>query len=224
MSTVSPETNENMDESQVENIPTDSLEGDLLADAQAAADEIEKMTSKPQEDSVEEIEQQEEVKESPKTESFGDAQKVIDALKEQLAAKDNQMKRLAADFENVRRRQSQEREDLLKYGHKDFVLNLLSVVDNFERALTSSKDSQDIASVISGVELIQKQLFDTLNKNGVEYIEALGTIFDPNFHEAVQQLVDDNKPDQTVIHELQKGYSLNGRVIRPSMVVVSTVS
>lgn len=226
MSTVSPEENENIEEAQVEEVSNESLEEDLLADAQAAAEEIEKLSNK---NSTEEIKTEAETKsevkqETPKVESFSDAQKTMASLKEDLTTKDNQMKRLAADFDNFRRRQTQEKEDLLKYGHKDFVLSLLSVVDNFERAMASSKDAQDISSVISGIELIQKQLFDTLNKNGVEYIEALDNQFDPNFHEAVQQLVDDNKPDQTVIHELQKGYSLNGRVIRPSMVVVSTVS
>lgn len=226
MSTVSPEENENIEEAQVEEVSNESLEEDLLADAQAAAEEIEKLSNK---NSTEEIKTEAETKsevkqEAPKVESFGDAQKTMISLKEELTVKDNQMKRLAADFDNFRRRQTQEKEDLLKYGHKDFVLSLLSVVDNFERAMASSKDAQDISSVISGIELIQKQLFDTLNKNGVEYIEALDNQFDPNFHEAVQQLVDDNKPDQTVIHELQKGYALNGRVIRPSMVVVSTVS
>jgi molecular chaperone GrpE len=224
VSTVSPEENENIEEAQVDEISTDSLEDDLLADAQAAAEEIEKLSHKHSEEEVKTETKSEVKQETPKVESFGDAQKTMVSLKEELTVKDNQMKRLAADFDNFRRRQTQEKEDLLKYGHKDFVLSLLSVVDNFERAMASSKDAQDISSVISGIELIQKQLFDTLNKNGVEYIEALDNQFDPNFHEAVQQLVDDNKPDQTVIHELQKGYALNGRVIRPSMVVVSTVS
>lgn len=146
------------------------------------------------------------------------------ALKADLESKDLQLKRMVADFENFRRRQSLEREEFLKTASKDLLTDLLPVIDNFERAINSSKDATDISSVISGIELIQKQLLDAVKKNGLESIEALGNIFNPNYHEAVQQIVDDEKEDQTVINELQKGYTLNGKVLRPSMVVVSTVS
>lgn len=186
---------------------------DLWADAFDAAEEIESKQK-------EEVK----VKVEPKEESIGETSSFVDSLRTQLDAKENQLKRLAADFENFRRRQVQEREDLFKYGQKDLILSLLPVVDNFERAITASKDAKDVTSVIEGIEKIQKQLIDAMQKNGVELIEALDKPFDPNFHEAVQQMVNDEKPDQTVINELQKGYTLSGRVIRPSMVVVSTVS
>jgi molecular chaperone GrpE len=145
-------------------------------------------------------------------------------LRDDLEAKDLQLKRLAADFDNFRRRQAQEREDLIRFAGEKLILDILPVLDNFERAMASAKDAKEIASVVSGVELIQKQLLEAFIRNGVEEIEALGNAFDPNYHEAVQQMVDDEKPDHTVINELQKGYTLNGRVIRPSMVIVSTTS
>jgi molecular chaperone GrpE len=158
---------------------------------------------------------------SRKSEERGDSD---NKYRDDLEAKDIQLKRLAADFDNFRRRQTQEREDLLKYAGQNLILDILPVLDNFERAMSSSKDAKDIDSVISGIELIQKQLFEAMKKNGVEEIEALDNVFDPNYHEAVQQIVNDEKPDHTVINELQKGYTLNGRVIRPSMVIVSTTS
>jgi molecular chaperone GrpE len=146
------------------------------------------------------------------------------ALKNELESKDIQLKRMVADFENFRRRQAIEKEEFLKMACKDILQDLLPVLDNFERAMTASKDAKDAASVVSGVELIQKQLVEAVKKNGLEVIQALDNPFDPNYHEAVQQIVDDEKEDQTVINELQKGYTLNGKVLRPSMVVVSTVS
>jgi molecular chaperone GrpE len=194
---------------------------DLMQDALDAAEVIEgtkKEKPKPQED------EKEHSKPAGPKEYNPETDKVIAALKSELESKNNQLKRLAADFENFRRRQVQEREDLLKYSGEKIILDILPILDNFERAISSSKNAQDITSLISGVELIQKQLYEAIGKNGVEPIVAVDNIFDPNYHEAVQQFVDDSKPDQTVIHELQKGYTLSGKVIRPSMVVVSTTS
>lgn len=148
----------------------------------------------------------------------------LEALKATFEVKETQFKRLASDFENFRRRQTQEREDLLKYGSEKIMLDLLPILDNFERALASSKTTPDLNSVISGLEIIQKQFLAVINRNGVESIEAMDKPFDPNFHEAVQTMPNNEKPDQTVIQELQKGYTLSGRVIRPSMVVISTES
>lgn len=155
---------------------------------------------------------------------YDELEKKYQAIKQDLENKDAQLKRLAADFDNFRRRQTQEKEDLIKYAYEKLFVDLLPILDNFERAINSSKDSKDISSIISGIEMIQKQLLNLMSKNGLEVINALGNVFDPNFHEAVQQVVDDEKESETIIGELQKGYTLNGRVIRPSMVVVSKKS
>ncbi len=192
--------------------------GDLLKDAMAAAQVIEdskKEEAKPKED----IKPKEEAKKADY-----DLERKYNALKNEFESKDNQLKRMAADFDNFRRRQTQDKEDFLKFAGEKIILDILPVLDNLERAISHAKDSTDAQSLLSGIELVQKQLIDAIAKNGVSPIEALDNIFDPNFHEAVQQLVNDDKPDQTVINELQKGYTLNGRVIRPSMVVVSTTS
>lgn len=191
---------------------------DMWKDAQEAAEAIENIKKHPE---------TEEPKEAPKQETakrsfFGDSANTT--LKNELETKDGQLKRMMADFDNFRRRQATEKEEILKMACKDIIQDLLPIIDNFERAISSSKDAKDVDSVISGIELIQKQLMESMKRNGLESIQALDNAFDPNFHEAVQKMFDDTKPDETVINELQKGYTLNGKVLRPSMVVVSTIS
>lgn len=203
-------------DAEAEELSNDGNVSDMWKDAQEAAQVIE--------DNKKEKHSEPERKESAKKESSNVSDAAYVALKNELESKDNQLKRMVADFENFRRRQSLEKEEFLKMACKDILQDLLPILDNFERAMASSKDAKDAASVVSGVELIQKQLIEAMKKNGLEVIQALDNTFDPNYHEAVQQLVDDSKPDQTVINELQKGYTLNGKVLRPSMVVVSTVS
>lgn len=223
------EANKNQDSEETQ-IPENELEQDNLEsedfdnntdsiwkDAEEAAQEIEESKKSKHEEPVK-------APNAKSSDTSGVDSAKLALIKAELEAKDNQLKRMAADFDNFRRRQALEREELLKNGCKDLITDLLPVLDNFERALAASRDAKDVSSVISGIEMIQKQLLDSFTKNGVEIIQALDNIFDPNYHEAVQQLVDDSKPDQTVINELQKGYTLNGKVIRPSMVVVSTVS
>lgn len=148
-------------------------------------------------------------------------------LKAELALKDglveehsDRYKRLQADFENLRRRTRQEKEDLSMVVAQNILLDLLPVVDNFERALGSSAGAQDAAQVLTGVEMIHRQFIQTLEKCGLTRVEALGQIFDPQKHEAVMRVEDETQADGTVVEELQKGYAVRGKVIRPSMVKV----
>ena len=152
--------------------------------------------------------------------SPGDAQPEIKQLEKELNEKNNQLLRLAADFENYRNRENKEKENLINFAGETVIRSLLPVIDNFERAINSMKDTQDVKSVVTGIELIYKQFIDSLTKIGVSYIETVGKQFDPEFHEAVQRTSSDQQPDQTVIAEYQKGYLLNGRVIRHAMVNV----
>lgn len=135
---------------------------------------------------------------------------------------EGQLKRLAADFENFRRRQAQEREELIKFAASRVFENLLPVVDNFERALLSSQKASDVQQVLTGVELIYRQMQDFLNKSGVAPMEAVGKPFDPNLHEAIAQMETTEAPDQTVLAEIQKGYYLSGKVLRHAMVQVAS--
>ena len=165
---------------------------------------------KESEDEVQ-VEQKEEVSEQDECEK----------LKAELDDLNNKYLRMAADFDNYRKRQMQERESLLKYGAADTMTKLLAVLDTFERAQESLKDVEDVQSVKEGYEGAFKQLMDTLKKAGLETIDALGAEFDPNLHEAIAQTPTNEHPDNTVISQMQKGYKLADRVLRPALVNVA---
>ena len=129
--------------------------------------------------------------------------------------------RSQAEIDNLKKRYQKERQDLRKFANESLIKQLLPVVDNLEKAITHSQDEDSIETIREGVDLTLKGLLDTLKKAGVETVEAAGEKFDPNFHEAVSEMADDAVEPGTVIKDLQKGYILNQRLIRPSMVIVS---
>lgn len=126
--------------------------------------------------------------------------------------------RLAADFQNYRKRTEKEKSDIYAYANEKIVVELLNVIDNFERAL-DHKDSND--SFAEGMDMIFKQLKGVLEKSGVEEMAAAGESFDPNFHHAVLTGASEEHESGKVIQVLQKGYLLNNKVIRPAMVKVA---
>lgn len=130
--------------------------------------------------------------------------------------------RLAADFDNYRKRQAQERENLLKYGAENTLKKIIEVLDNFDRGEKANASVTDCEKVKESFNLVHKQLIDVLSKVGLETIEAEGQEFDPNFHEAVMQTPTSDYPEHTIIAELQKGYKLGDRVLRPTLVNVAT--
>jgi len=131
----------------------------------------------------------------------------------------DRFKRLQADFENFKRRTRQEKEELSNIVAQNILVEILPVIDNFERALQSAA-AQDAASVLAGVQMIYRQFAGVMDKVGLTAIEAVGKPFDPQQHEAVMRVEDPEQPDGTIAEELQKGYSVRGKVIRPSMVKV----
>ena len=131
------------------------------------------------------------------------------------------MLRAAAELENYKKRIERERQNLLKFGQEELMSDLLLVLDNYERALESTESSKDVKNIVDGIKLIQKQLLSVLKKSGLEPIEALGKPFNPELHEAISQVETDDYPDGTVIGEQLKGYTLNKRLLRPSVVTVS---
>ena len=145
-----------------------------------------------------------------------------DKLKEDYENLNNQYMRLAADFENFRKRQETERENLLRFGLENAMTKLLEVLDNFERAQKSLENTDDIEKYKECFDLLNKQTVETLTKLGLETINAQGQEFDPNFHDAVMQTPTSEYPEHTVIAELQKGYKLGDKVLRPSLVNVAT--
>ena len=144
-----------------------------------------------------------------------------DKLKKDFDNLNNQYLRLAADFDNYRKRQAQEREALLKYGAEQCMKKVLEVVDNFDRAVTMVEKIDNVDKMKETFFVLNKQLMESLTKLGLEQIKCVGEKFDPNLHEAVMQTPTDEYPEETVINELQKGYKLGDKVLRPAMVSVA---
>ena len=128
--------------------------------------------------------------------------------------------RLQADFDNYRRRTRQEQSDLGAFVTQNMIRELLPVVDNFERAL-ASRPAEDPSGFGAGVEMIFRQLYGVLEKQGISAVETVGSMFDPNLHEAILKDAESEQPDGTVVAELQKGYAVGGKVIRPALVKVA---
>ena len=166
-------------------------------------------------------EQTDEVQEQQDVEVKEETPCECEKLKEELDDLNNKYLRLAADFDNFRKRQAQERESLLKYGAADTLTKILVVLDSFERAKKSLDELDDIQGVREGYEVVFKQLIDVLKKVGLEEIEAVGKEFDPNLHEAIARVPSEEHPDNTVVAQMQTGYKLGDRVLRPALVSVS---
>ena len=145
-----------------------------------------------------------------------------DKLQEKFDALNNQYVRLAADFDNFRKRQMQERESLLKYGAENTLKLILPVLDNYERGKKSCENIDDPEQLKNSFDVVFKQLFEVLDKAGLKRIETKGKTFNPNLHEAVMQTPTNEYPDQTIIEELQAGFMLEDRVLRPALVNVAT--
>lgn len=147
-----------------------------------------------------------------------EAAQQIEKLTEDLKAKEERVLRLQADFENFRRRTGKEKEELSAVVTQGILKDMLPLLDNFERAMAAEK--KDAEAFQKGVEMIYTQLQEVLKKNGLERIETQGQKFDPNYHQAVMRVQDEEHEDDDIAQELQKGYMIKGRVIRPSMVQV----
>ncbi|MFV0395955.1 MAG: nucleotide exchange factor GrpE [Coprobacillaceae bacterium] len=126
-----------------------------------------------------------------------------------------------ADMENLKRRMQNEHSNALKFMMQSFIEEMLPVIDNFERSLAIVDPSDEIKNFLKGYEMIYQQLLSVLEKQGVEVIETKDQEFDPNFHQAVMTVKDDNYKSNMIVEELQKGYKLKNRVIRASLVKVS---
>lgn len=133
----------------------------------------------------------------------------------------DRLARLQAEFENYRKRSSREQQDFREYAVADALKSLLPVMDSFDLALKNAPSGPDAAGLRSGLELVRKQFQDALTKLGVREIEAVGAEFDPQWHQAVEVVDTDQAEDNQVIEELQRGYKLKDRLLRPAMVRVA---
>ncbi|WP_373892857.1 nucleotide exchange factor GrpE [Virgibacillus natechei] len=175
-----------------------------------------------QKDESEQVEviDSEETEAGTSEETSDSKQKEMEALKQEKDELHDRLLRLQAEFDNYKKRSQKEKEVGRKYKSQDLVNELLPALDNFERAL-QVEATDETSGLIEGITMVYQQLKDALKSQGVEEIEAKGNVFDPNLHHAVMQVEEEDVESNTVVEELQKGYVLQDRVIRPAMVKVN---
>ena len=153
--------------------------------------------------------------------SKDNSQVEIENLKNELAAKNERLLRLQADFDNFRRRAAKEKMELAATIEQSFLKDLLPLLDNLSRASEAAEgENSDAETLRKGIEMIKQETVNALGKHGLEPIDTKDKMFDPNFHQAVGTVQDETKEDGAIAAEFQRGYMAHGRVIRPSMVQV----
>jgi len=148
-------------------------------------------------------------------------EELLEKKEEELKEKHDWLLRNQAEFENFKKRTAREKADLLKFGNESLIRELLPVIDNLERSLAYANDAASLDNLISGIELIQKDLIGKLEKFGLKAIPSQGEAFDPQKHEATLQIETSEHPENTIVEELQKGYCIHDRLLRPAMVTVA---
>jgi molecular chaperone GrpE len=146
-------------------------------------------------------------------------------VEKQIEELNDKLLRSLAENQNLRKIHEKEKEDLIKYSSSSFAREILNLADNLERAFGLFKDnpkfkSEEFKDIVLGIELIEKELINSFDKNGIKSFESVGKKFDPNFHQALNE-VESEKESGTVINEIQKGYMLNDRLLRPALVSIS---
>ena len=164
---------------------------------------------------MEEINEEEKDK---KADEIIELKKQIEAQKVQIEETDDRLKRVAAEFDNYKKRSSKEKDGLYNSLVGDIVSNFLPIIDNLEKAVEAETKDEEYKK---GVELVLKQFKDVLASRGVTEIEAVGKTFDPELHEAVSSVQDATKGEKEIVQEYRKGYMIGNRVIRHSMVIVA---
>ena len=148
----------------------------------------------------------------------------IDRVRREAEATKDQLLRTLAEFENAKKRMQREKEEFLRFAAEGVIRGLLPVVDSLGQALVAVDKQSDPQAVVKGVHLIYRQLLGLLEREGVKRIPTIGELFDPHRHEAVGQVeATEGTAADTVVEELQVGYTMNGKVIRPAMVKVATL-
>ncbi len=188
------------------------------------ADAVE-AAAEPAPDEISEMEIETEASEDAAEAVEGEPADPLAAAKQEAADYYDRLLRLSAEFDNYKKRSNRELAEFRKFSNEQIIKDLLGVIDNLERALSSAVDQEGCSKPIAeGVELTLKEILKILEKYGVTAIAAQGETFDPTYHQAVMQQETADQPPNTVIQELQKGYLLHNRLLRPSMVTVSKAS
>lgn len=164
-------------------------------------------------------------------EAKNEAVQVLEQTQKEAASLRERLMRVSAEFDNYKKRQTREKQDAIKFANEGLLKELLPVLDNFDLAIGSTRTSTDkgealdeaaLKNLVQGIEMVHKQFGEALKKNGVEPFSAVGERFDPAKHEAISTREDASVPNQTVLEEYQRGYMLQGRLVRPAMVIVSS--
>ena len=178
----------------------------------------------------------EDEKSLPKEKDVGDKTKILEkkdiskkeeSTEDKLKNAEEKLLRTMAEMENQRRRFEKERQEAFEFGGFNFAKESLALLDNIDRAMTSFKNdsnlknNKDLNKIVQGIEIVKKDLVSVFKKNGVEAIECINKKFDPNFHQAMLEVEDNTKDTGTVIQEIQKGYLMKDRLLRPSLVGVT---
>ena len=150
-----------------------------------------------------------------------------ETVEEKLKSTQDKLLRTLAEMENSRRRFEKEKKEAFEFGGYNFAAESLSLLDNLERAIVSFKNDEklksnkDLNKIIDGIEIVKKDLISIFKKNGIEVIDCVNKKFDPNFHQAMLEVEDETKEPGTVVQEIQKGYMMKDRLLRPSFVGVT---
>lgn len=161
----------------------------------------------------------------PNADEAGDEAPAERDVATEFAELEDRFLRLAAEFDNYRRRTLRERHDLLNFGTENLIKELLPTIDNLERAVGHARQQEeepDKENILEGIELTFRSLTQSLKKHGVERVEAAGSSFDPKVHEAIRQVPTDEHEPGTVVEVFQQGYVLHGRLLRPALVSVAS--
>jgi len=158
---------------------------------------------------------------SPTEEGSSTLEAEISAKAEEIQNLNEKYLRLAAEFENYKRRAQREQNDTVRFANEKLLKDLLPTIDNLERAIQCGQEQSDSDGLLQGVELTYKQFLDTLEKLGVTQVTSIGEPFDPTKHQAVGQVDSTTVPENCVVDEYQKGYFLQDRILRPAMVTVA---
>ena len=179
------------------------------------------MKKMPSREREEEMNSSVQAKQSPAAASGADPEDALAGLQADLDRFRDLALRSQADFENYKKRAAREKEDAVKYANSSLLQRLVSILDNFEMGLAAAKTESERSPIYSGMVLVQKQLNDLIEENGLQAIEAEGKKFDPNLHEAIGHEPSDS-PEGTVIRQARRGYRFKDRLLRPARVVVSS--
>jgi len=170
-----------------------------------------------------ELRMKKENKDKGKAKDIKSLEAELKVLREEIAAKDDhydKLLRLQAEFDNFRKRAAQERAAFIKFANESLILELVAILDDFERSIKSVEQKKDFDLLHQGVDMISKQLHRLLEEKGLKRIKSKGEKFTPHEHEAIEVVESDKGEEDTVSDELQPGYTLNGRIIRPAKVKV----